>query len=183
MGIDSDFGWAFVKSQAGAAPSRPHPAPRFWRQVRDRAGALRCRPTVGCAGVPDHRHLGNGGVSDRAGGCKVDVVNKVQEGGRILSTISRTARWPWWSIPCGRRPRKPTRSPSGERPCTRVCPITITMRGALAAVMGIEALLKKGLAIRALQEYHPGKLSGARANRLAPRRTGAASRLNGPAWM
>jgi carbamoyl-phosphate synthase large subunit len=28
------------------------------------------------------------------------------------------------------------------------------MRGALAAVMGIEALLKKGLAIRALQEYH-----------------------------
>jgi len=28
------------------------------------------------------------------------------------------------------------------------------MRGALAAVMGIEALLKKGLVIRVLQEYH-----------------------------
>jgi carbamoyl-phosphate synthase large subunit len=28
------------------------------------------------------------------------------------------------------------------------------MRGALAAAMGIEALIKKGLAIRALQEYH-----------------------------
>jgi len=33
-------------------------------------------------------------------------------------------------------------------------PYYTTMRGALAAVMGIEALLKKGLAIRALQEYH-----------------------------
>ena len=33
-------------------------------------------------------------------------------------------------------------------------PYFTTMRGALAAVMGIEALAKKELSIRSLQEYH-----------------------------
>ena len=33
-------------------------------------------------------------------------------------------------------------------------PYYTTMRGALAAVMGIEAVIKKGLTIRPLQEYH-----------------------------
>jgi carbamoyl-phosphate synthase large subunit len=36
----------------------------------------------------------------------------------------------------------------------RGVPYYTTMRGALAAVMGIEALAKKELSIRSLQEYH-----------------------------
>ena len=36
----------------------------------------------------------------------------------------------------------------------RSIPYFTTMRGAHAAVMGIEAIVKKGLAIRTLQEYH-----------------------------
>ena len=159
MGIDSDFGWAFVKSQAGAAPSADiRHRVSFSVKSEDRAGGLRCRPTVGRAGFRITATSGTAAYLTEQG-MQVDVVNKVQEGGRIVDHIKngevalvvntvRTASG------------KPTRSPSGEA-LHKGVPYYTTMRGALAAVMGIEALLKKGTCHSSTAGVSPGKLSGA----------------------
>ncbi|HRA98129.1 MAG TPA: ATP-grasp domain-containing protein, partial [Nitrospira sp.] len=154
MGIDSDFGWAFAKSQAGAGAILPTSGTAFISvKGEDRSLAsdvarrlvelgFRITATSGTA-----LYLSEQGM-------RVDVVNKVQEGrphivdhiknGEIALVVNtvRTASGQTDSLSIRREALH------------KGVPYYTTMRGALAAVMGIEALLKKGLAIRALQEYH-----------------------------
>ena len=133
---------------------------------------LRCRPTVGRAGFPITATSGTAAYLTEQG-MQVDVVNKVQEGrphivdhikngdvALVVNTV-RTASAQTDSLSIRREALH------------KGVPYYTTMRGALAAVMGIEALLKKGLAIRALVGVSPGKLSGApRRRTIAPRRSG-----------
>ncbi len=154
MGIDSDFGWAFAKSQAGAGAILPTAGTAFISvKEQDRPFALdvarrlrqmnfRIKATDGTAGYL------------REQGLEVEVVNKVKEGrphivdhiknGDICLVVNtvRTASSHQDSLSIRREALHKT------------VPYYTTMRGALAAVMGIEAILKKGLSIRSLQEYH-----------------------------
>ena len=154
MGIDSDFGWAFVKSQAGAGAILPTSGTAFISvKSEDRAGAFDVARRLVALGFRITATSGTALYLSEQGMC-VDVVNKVQEGrphivdhiknGEVALVVNtvRTASAQTDSLSIRREALH------------KGVPYYTTMRGALAAVMGIEALLKKGLAIRALQEYH-----------------------------
>ncbi len=154
MGIDSDFGWAFVKSQAGAGAILPTAGTAFISvKSDDRAGAHDVARRLAALGFRITATSGTALYLSEQG-LTVDVVNKVQEGrphvvdhiknGEVALVVNtvRTASAQTDSLSIRREALH------------KGVPYYTTMRGALAAVMGIEALLKKGLAIRALQEYH-----------------------------
>ena len=154
MGIDSDFGWAFVKAQAGAGAILPTSGTAFISvKSEDRAGAYDVARRLVALGFRITATSGTAVHLSELGMC-VDIVNKVQEGrphivdhiknGEIALVVNtvRTASAQTDSLSIRREALH------------KGVPYYTTMRGALAAVMGIEALLKKGLAIRALQEYH-----------------------------
>jgi carbamoyl-phosphate synthase large subunit len=154
MGLDSDFGWAFVKSQAGAGAMLPTVGTAFI-SVKQEDRALACDVAMRLTQL-GFRIIATAGTAEhlRENGMTVDTVNKVQEGrphivdhikngevALVINTVKTAAAQ--------------TDSLSIRREALhKGVPYYTTMRGALAAVMGIEAVVKKGLAIRSLQEYH-----------------------------
>ena len=154
MGIDSDFGWAFVKAQAGAGAILPTAGTAFISvKSEDRAGAYDIASRLSALGFRITATSGTAVHLSEQGMC-VDIVNKVQEGRphivdhikngdvALVVNIVATASAQTDSLSIRREALQ------------KGVPYYTTLRGALAAVMGIEALVKKGLAIRALQEYH-----------------------------
>ena len=156
MGIDSDFGWAFAKSQAGAGSSLPKGGVAFVSvKESDRPLALEVA-----------RHLlrlgfsiaGTSGTAAylREQGVAVETVNKVREGRPdIVDHIKNNGIA--LVVNTVRNEASHVDSLSIRREALqRGVPYFTTMRGARAAAMGIEAILKKELSIRSLQEYHRG---------------------------
>ncbi|HJR76620.1 MAG TPA: carbamoyl-phosphate synthase large subunit [Nitrospiraceae bacterium] len=154
MGIDSDFGWAFVKSQAGAGAMLPTGGTAFI-SVKQEDRELACDVAARLSKL-GFRITATSGTAEylREQGMSVDNVNKVQEGrphivdhikngdvALVINTV-KTAAAQADSLSIRREALH------------KGVPYYTTMRGALAAVMGIEAVTKKGLAIRSLQEYH-----------------------------
>jgi carbamoyl-phosphate synthase large subunit len=154
MGIDSDFGWAFVKSQAGAGAMLPADGTAFISvKQEDRVPACEVAARLSRLGF---RITATSGTAEylREQGMSVENVNKVQEGrphivdhikngdvALVINTV-KTAAAQADSLSIRREALH------------KGVPYYTTMRGALAAVMGIEAVTKKSLAIRSLQEYH-----------------------------
>jgi carbamoyl-phosphate synthase large subunit len=154
MGIDSDFGWAFVKSQAGAGAMLPAGGTAFISvKQEDRVPACEVAARLSRLGF---RITATSGTAEylREQGMSVENVNKVQEGrphivdhikngdvALVINTV-KTAAAQADSLSIRREALH------------KGVPYYTTMRGALAAVMGIEAVTKKSLAIRSLQEYH-----------------------------
>lgn len=154
MGIDSDFGWAFAKSQAGAGAVLPMSGTVFISvKESDRPAALAIGRMLHKLGMRIQGTSGTAGYL-RDHGLPVEVVNKVTEGrphivdhikngsiSLVVNTV-RTASAHVDSLSIRREALH------------RGIPYFTTMRGAHAAVMGIEAILKKEISIRTLQEYH-----------------------------
>jgi len=154
MGIDGDFGWAFAKSQAGAGAVLPTSGTAFVSvKQSDRPVALDLSKRLCTLGFQIHATSGTAGYL-REHGVHVSTVNKVKEGrphivdhikngavALVINTV-RTASAHVDSLSIRREALQ------------RGVPYFTTMRGAHAAVMGIEATLKKDLSIRTLQEYH-----------------------------
>ncbi len=154
MGIDGDFGWAFAKSQTGAGAGLPMAGTVFISvKESDRPAALAVGRILHKLGMRIQGTSGTAGYL-RDHGLPVEVVNKVTEGrphivdhikngsiSLVVNTV-RTASAHVDSLSIRREALH------------RGVPYFTTMRGAQAAAMGIEAILKKDLAIRTLQEYH-----------------------------
>ena len=154
MGIDDDFGWAFAKSQAGAGAGLPKTGTAFLSvKESDRPAALEVGKVLNRLGMRIQGTSGTAGYL-REHGLSVEVVNKVTEGrphivdhikngsvALVVNTV-RTASAHADSLSIRREALH------------RGIPYFTTMRGAHAAAMGIEAILKKTLSIRSLQEYH-----------------------------
>ena len=154
MGIDGDFGWAFAKSQAGAGAVLPTSGTAFVSvKQSDRHVALDLSKRLCALGFQIQATSGTAGYL-REHGVEVGTVNKVKEGrphivdhikngavALVINTV-RTASAHVDSLSIRREALH------------RGVPYFTTMRGAHAAVMGIEATAQKGLAIRTLQEYH-----------------------------
>ena len=154
MGIDADFGWAFAKSQAGAGAMLPTGGTALVSvKEADRSGALEVAQHLSKLGF---RITGTSGTAAylREHGLVVTTVNKVKEGrpdivdhiknGDIALVVNTV-----------RNAASHADSLSIRREALqRGVPYFTTMRGARAAAMGIEAMLKKEMAIRSLQEYH-----------------------------
>jgi carbamoyl-phosphate synthase large subunit len=154
MGIDDDFGWAFAKSQAGAGALLPKMGMALVSvKESDRPLAFEVAQQLIKLGF---RVQGTSGTAAylRERGLDVLTVNKVKEGrpnivdhiknGEIALVVNtvRTAASHADSLSIRREALQ------------RGVPYFTTMRGARAATMGIEAILKKELSIRSLQEYH-----------------------------
>lgn len=154
MGIDSDFGWAFAKSQAGAGAVLPTSGTAFISvKQTDRSVALNLSTRLRALGFQIQATSGTAGYLSEHG-IEVNTVNKVKEGrphivdhikngsvALVINTV-RTASAHADSLSIRREALH------------RSIPYYTTIRGAQAAVMGIEAIAKKDLSIRTLQEYH-----------------------------
>jgi len=154
MGIDEDFGWAFAKSQAGAGSPLPKSGTAFISVKKDdRPAALDVAGRLRALGFQIHATTGTAGYL-REHGIDVTTVNKVSEGrphivdhikngdiALVVNTV-RTASAHSDSISIRREALHKGLS------------YYTTMRGAKAAVLGIEAIVRKELSIRSLQEYH-----------------------------
>ncbi|HXF93499.1 MAG TPA: carbamoyl-phosphate synthase large subunit [Nitrospiraceae bacterium] len=160
MGIDGDFGWAFAKSQAGAGASLPTAGRAFISvKEQDRPAAFEVAARLAALGFRIEATKGTAAYLHHRG-LSVDTVNKVKEGrphivdhiknGEICLVVNtvRTASSQADSVSIRREALH------------KNIPYYTTMRGARAAVMGIEAMMKKELAIRSLQEYHVNAQAG-----------------------
>jgi len=154
MGIDADFGWAFAKSQAGAGAMLPRGGTAFISvKESDRPAALEVASRLHRLGFAIQATSGTAGFL-RESGLDVRSVHKVAEGrphivdhiknGEVALVVNtvRTAASHADSLSIRREA------------LTKGLAYYTTIRGARAAVMGIEAILKKELTIRSLQEYH-----------------------------
>jgi len=154
MGIDSDFGWAFAKSQAGAGATLPQSGTAFISvKESDQPAAWGVAKRLRSLGFKIQATSGTASFL-KAKGVEVETVNKVKEGRpHIVDHIKNGAVA--LVVNTVRTASAHTDSLSIRREALqRGVPYYTTMRGALAAVMGIEALTKKELSIRSLQEYH-----------------------------
>jgi carbamoyl-phosphate synthase large subunit len=154
MGIDADFGWAFAKSQSGAGSSLPREGTAFISvKESDRSAALDVARKLHKLGFSIKATSGTAAYL-RDHGLEAATVHKVNEGrphvvdfiknGEIALVVNtvRTASAKEDSLSIRREA------------LNKGLAYYTTMRGAKAAVMGIEAILKKELSIRTLQEYH-----------------------------
>ncbi len=154
MGIDDDFGWAFAKSQAGAGAVLPKAGTALISvKESDRPQAYELGRALMQLGFQLQGTSGTAAYL-RERGLLVETVNKVKEGrpnivdhiknGQIALVVNtvRTAASHADSLSIRREALH------------HGVPYFTTMRGARAALMGIEAILKKDLSIRSLQEYH-----------------------------
>ena len=154
MGIDADFGWAFAKSQSASGATLPKEGNAFISvKESDRSSAFDVAQHLSRLGFTITGTSGTAAyLRDR--GLSVTTVHKVKEGrpdivdhiknGDIAVVINtvRTASSHADSLSIRREALQ------------HGVPYFTTMRGARAAAMGIEAMLKKELTIRSLQEYH-----------------------------
>ena len=154
MGIDQDFGWAFAKSQAGAGAPLPKGGAAFISvKESDRPAAFELVRQLQRLGFTVQATSGTAGYL-RTHGVQAETVNKVMEGrphivdhikngqvALVVNTVS-TASSHADSLSIRREA------------LNKGLAYYTTIRGARAAVMGIEAILKKELTIRSLQEYH-----------------------------
>jgi carbamoyl-phosphate synthase large subunit len=154
MGIDADFGWAFAKSQAAAGVPLPTTGRAFISvKDHDKAAALQVA-----------RHLHRLGFSIEAtrgtaaylhdDGVPVDVVNKVKEGRPHIVDHLKNGEISLVINTVGSQASHTDSASIRREALQRGVSYFTTMRGARAAVTAIEALQKKGLTIRTLQEHH-----------------------------
>lgn len=159
MGIDGDFGWAFAKSQAGAGAVLPTSGTAFISvKEDDRLAALDVARRLRTLGFQIQATTGTAAYL-REQGVDVATVNKVREGrphivdhiknGEVALVVNTV-----------RTALSHSDSASIRREALyKGLSYYTTMRGAMAAVLGIEAMVKKELSIRALQEYHRASFS------------------------
>ena len=154
MGIDQDFGWAFAKSQEGAGAPLPRGGTAFISvKESDRPAALEVVRQLQRLGFNIQATSGTAAYL-RSYEVYAETVNKVMEGrphivdhikngqvALVVNTVS-TASSHADSLSIRREA------------LNKGLAYYTTIRGARAAVMGIEAILKKELTIRSLQEYH-----------------------------
>ncbi len=154
MGIDGDFGWAFAKSQAGAGAALPTTGTAFISvKEQDRAAALDVARRLIRLGFQIMATSGTAGYFVQQG-VEVQVVHKVKEGRpHIVDHIKNGAVA--MVVNTVRTASAHTDSVSIRREALQKnIPYFTTMRGAVAAVLGMESVAKKDLSILSLQEYH-----------------------------
>src|SRR5688500_16539759 len=154
MGIDADFGWAFAKSQAAAGVSLPSSGKVFLSvKKQDKAAALEIADRLHALGFLIEATRGTGTYLQERG-VPTTLVNKVKEGRpHIVDHIKNGEISLVVNTVGSQASHVDSAAIRREALQHNVCYFT-TIRGAHAAVMGIEAIQKKGLTIRSLQEHH-----------------------------
>ena len=154
MGIDSDIGWAFAKSQAAAGVALPLGGTAFISvKEKDRPAALYIAARLRKVGFRIEATTGTAGYL-RAHGLDVDTVNKVMEGRPHIVDHIKNGDIHLVVNTVGSQPSHADSASIRREALQKGLPYYTTIPGAKAAVRAIETIMKKGLSIRSLQEYH-----------------------------
>jgi carbamoyl-phosphate synthase large subunit len=156
MGIDTDFGLAFIKSQIGAGLKIPLKGRIFISVMnKDKRSIVfvakklvdfgfEIVATKGTAKV-----LANNGIPVqtvfKVGEGRPDIVDRIKNGEIDLVINS----------PSGKKPKADEVAIRSQSVAHNI-PCITTLSGASAAVNGIESLLKRGITVKSIQEYHQG---------------------------
>jgi carbamoyl-phosphate synthase large subunit len=154
MGIDGDFGWAFAKSQAAAGVALPAAGKAFLSVKRpDKAAALEIAGRLHHLGFRIEATRGTGTYLQE-NGVPTTLVNKVKEGRPHIVDHIKNGEISLVVNTVGSQASHVDSAAIRREALQHNVSYFTTIRGARAAVMGIEAVQKKGLTIRSLQEHH-----------------------------
>ncbi len=154
MGVDGDFGWAFAKSQAGAGVALPRGGTVFLSvKDQDKPAALDVARHLQRLRFKIEATSGTAAYL-RDQGVEVQAVNKVTEGRPHIVDHIKNGEISLVINTVGSEASHADSASIRREALQKGLPYYTTMRGALAAALGIDALLRKALTIRSLQEYH-----------------------------
>jgi carbamoyl-phosphate synthase large subunit len=157
MGIDTDFGRAYCKSQLGALQEVPVSGTVFI-SVKD------SDKTQLVVSIAHQLHVLGFSLMSTAGtaaflasnGIPAELVRRVSEGAPDLLDHIREGRIQLiLNTPSGKGPRK-DEIPIRAMANSRGIPVVTTMPGADAYVQGIRALIRGELGVKPIQRYHEG---------------------------
>ncbi|WP_040336592.1 carbamoyl-phosphate synthase large subunit [Candidatus Blastococcus massiliensis] len=167
MGLDTEFGTAFAKSQAAAYGSLPTEGTVFASLAnRDKRGAIFPVKRLADLGFRILATVGTAQVL-RRNGVAAEVVGKYSEGpGNVVEAILAGDVDMVVNTPFGAPGNSGPRLDGYEIRTAAVSagiPCITTVQGMAAAVQGIEALRQGGIGVRSLQEVHAALAEGLRA--------------------
>jgi carbamoyl-phosphate synthase large subunit len=154
MGIDKDFGLAYIKSQLAAGQNLPKKGNVFISvRDKDKRAILFIAKKLQDLGFRIYATSGTATALKKSG-LKVSVLRKVAEGRPNVLDLMKDAKIQWViNTPSGRIPRQDEVKIRSQVIKYNI-PYTTTIAGAQATVNGIESLLHKSLDVKSLQEYH-----------------------------
>jgi len=157
MGIDADFGWAFAKSQAAAGGNLPLGGTAFISvKDQDKPAALELARRLHQLGFQIEATRGTASYIQEQG-VPVETVNKVMEGRPHVVDHIKNGEVNLLVNTVGSQSSHEDSLSIRREALHKGLPYYTTMPGARAAVRAIEAVAKKSIAIRSLQEYHQQK--------------------------
>jgi carbamoyl-phosphate synthase large subunit len=154
MGIDKDFGRAFIKSQLAAGQKLPRKGNVFISvRDNDKKAVIPIAKRLVKLGFSIYATFGTAGVLEK-NKVKVKVLPKISDNGSNILDLMKAGKVQLViNTPSGRIPRQDEVRIRSHVILYRV-PYTTTISAALATVNGIEALSKHRLEVKPLQEYH-----------------------------
>jgi carbamoyl-phosphate synthase large subunit len=154
MGIDVDFGMAFAKSQVAAGQTLPFKGTVFISVMnKDKRHVVFIAKKLIDLGFHIVATRGTAKVLAK-NGIPVDTVYKVNEGRpHIVDLIKNREIHLVINTPSGKKPRADEIAIRSEAVIHDI-PCITTISGASAAVNGIESMVRKGISVQSIQEYH-----------------------------
>jgi carbamoyl-phosphate synthase large subunit len=158
MGIDVDFGRAYIKSQISAGQNPPRKGNVFISvRDKDKRAVVFIAKKLQDLGFHMCATAGTAAALEK-NGIEVSVLPKLTEGRpNVLDFMKDGKIQMVINTPSGRIPREDEVKIRSHVVLYNI-PYTTTISGAQATVNGIESLLKKDLEVKSLQEYHKGKI-------------------------
>jgi len=158
MGVDTDFGVAFAKSQISAGTSVPLKGRVFISVMnKDKRSIVFVAKKLVDLGFELVATKGTVKVLTN-NGIPVQTVFKVGEGRPdIVDRMKNGEVQLVINTPSGKKPKADEVAIRSQAVAHNI-PIITTLSGAEAVVNGIESLLKKGMSVKSIQEYHEGIL-------------------------
>lgn len=154
MGIDRDFSTAFAKAQSAASPPLPLKGTAFISvKDRDKPATVDIARRLTKAGFLIEATKGTA-VEFQKHGIPVSIVNKVKEGRPHIVDHIKNGEIALVVNTVGDMKSKDDSYSIRRSALTRGIPYYTTISGAKAAVSGIEALQKRSIEIKSIQEYH-----------------------------
>jgi carbamoyl-phosphate synthase large subunit len=157
MGIDKDFGRAYIKSQLAAGQKLPKKGNVFISvRDKDKRQVIFIAKKIAELGFNIYASSGTANVL-RKSGIKAKILPKIAEGRPNILDLMKDGKIQLLiNTPSGRIPRQDEIKIRSHVILYNV-PYTTSISAAQATVNGIEVLLKNDLEIKPLQAYHRGK--------------------------
>jgi len=154
MGIDKDFGRAYIKSQIAAGQNLPRKGNVFISvRDRDKRSVVFIAKKLNDLGFHIYASSGTAAVLEK-NSIEVKVLPKLGESRPNVLDLMKDGKIQMViNTPSGRIPRQDEIRIRSHVVMYNI-PYTTTISGAQATVNGIEALLSKELDVKSLQEYH-----------------------------